>query len=263
MWIVRDVNNLRLIQLGDNCAGMQVSTSEPRNTSSLKSLFDTSMYQPLDIPEAPSVNEAASPPQTPLELPRPRLNAPVAEEASSVAEQTNAHSEPESVIATEYEQYGHLLEETLESDGEAYSDLIASDSTEAEYPATDPQSSDFAQLPGETALSVAPGDLDYSEGAIKPPAPDATGKETILTSPEPAEDVRETVAAVEKASHLSPALARLFAVSTHAEKKHEKRRNPPLLKRLKIQPPLPQLRLLFPLNHQALKRKRRWKNSPC
>lgn len=55
MWIVRDVNNLRLIQLGDNCAGMQVSTSEPRNTSSLKSLFDTSMYQPLDIPEAPSV----------------------------------------------------------------------------------------------------------------------------------------------------------------------------------------------------------------
>lgn len=145
MWIVRDVNNLRLIQLGDNCAGMQVSTSEPRNTSSLKSLFDTSMYQPLDIPEAPSVNEAASPPQTPLELPQPRLNAPVAEEASSVAEQTNAHSEPDSVIATEYEQYGHLLEETLDSDGEAYSDLIASDSTEAEYPATDPQSSDFAQ----------------------------------------------------------------------------------------------------------------------
>nr|WP_250950840.1 hypothetical protein [Escherichia coli] len=134
MWIVRDVNNLRLIQLGDNCAGMQVSTSEPRNTSSLKSLFDTSMYQPLDIPEAPSVNEAASPPQTPLELPQPRLNAPVAEEASSVAEQTNAHSEPDSVIATEYEQYGHLLEETLDSDGEAYSDLIASDSTEAEYP---------------------------------------------------------------------------------------------------------------------------------
>lgn len=159
MWIVRDVNNLRLIQLGDNCAGMQVSTSEPRNTSSLKSLFDTSMYQPLDIPEAPSVNEAASPPQTPLELPQPRLNAPVAEEASSVAEQTNAHSEPDSVIATEYEQYGHLLEETLDSDGEAYSDLIASDSTEAEYPATDPQSSDFAQLPRETALSVAPGDL--------------------------------------------------------------------------------------------------------
>ncbi|MDA4818903.1 hypothetical protein, partial [Enterobacter hormaechei] len=28
MWIVRDVNNLRLIQLGDNCAGIQVSTSE-------------------------------------------------------------------------------------------------------------------------------------------------------------------------------------------------------------------------------------------
>ncbi|TRR58375.1 hypothetical protein DNP42_23630, partial [Salmonella enterica subsp. enterica serovar Panama] len=79
------------------------------------SLFDTSMYQPLDIPEAPSVNEAASPPQTPLELPQPRLNAPVAEEASSVAEQTNAHSEPDSVIATEYEQYGHLLEETLDS----------------------------------------------------------------------------------------------------------------------------------------------------
>ncbi|EKE7781008.1 TraI domain-containing protein [Salmonella enterica] len=233
MWIVRDVNNLRLIQLGDNCAGMQVSTSEPRNTSSLKSLFDTSMYQPLDIPEAPSVNEAASPPQTPLELPRPRLNAPVAEEASSVAEQTNAHSEPESVIATEYEQYGHLLEETLESDGEAYSDLIASDSTEAEYPATDPQSSDFAQLPGETALSVAPGDLDYSEGAIKPPAPDATGKETILTSPEPAEDVRETVAAVEKASHLSPALARLFAVSTHVEKKHEKTQEPSPVKEVK------------------------------
>ncbi|EBX7245335.1 helicase [Salmonella enterica subsp. enterica serovar Stanley] len=233
MWIVRDVNNLRLIQLGDNCAGMQVSTSEPRNTSSLKSLFDTSMYQPLDIPEAPSVNEAASPPQTPLELPQPRLNAPVAEEASSVAEQTNAHSEPDSVIATEYEQYGHLLEETLDSDGEAYSDLIASDSTEAEYPATDPQSSDFAQLPRETALSVAPGDLDYSEGAIKPPAPDATGKETILTSPEPAEDVRETVAAVEKASHLSPALARLFAVSTHAEKKHEKTQEPSPVKEVK------------------------------
>ncbi len=233
MWIVRDVNNLRLIQLGDNCAGMQVSTSEPRNTSSLKSLFDTSMYQPLDIPEAPSVNEAASPPQTPLELPQPRLNAPVAEEASSVAEQTNAHSEPDSVIATEYEQYGHLLEETLDSDGEAYSDLIASDSTEAEYPATDPQSSDFAQLPRETALSVAPGDLDYSEAAIKPPAPDATGKETILTSPEPAEDVRETVAAVEKASHLSPALARLFAVSTHAEKKHEKTQEPSPVKEVK------------------------------
>lgn len=233
MWIVRDVNNLRLIQLGDNCAGMQVSTSEPRNTSSLKSLFDTSMYQPLDIPEAPSVNEAASPPQTPLELPQPRLNAPVAEEACSVAEQTNAHSEPDSVIATEYEQYGHLLEETLDSDGEAYSDLIASDSTEAEYPATDPQSSDFAQLPRETALSVAPGDLDYSEGAIKPPAPDTTGKETILTSPEPAEDVRETVAAVEKASHLSPALARLFAVSTHAEKKHEKTQEPSPVKEVK------------------------------
>ncbi len=233
MWIVRDVNNLRLIQLGDNCAGMQVSTSEPRNTSSLKSLFDTSMYQPLDIPEAPSVNEAASPPQTPLELPQPRLNAPVAEEASSVAEQTNAHSEPDSVIATEYEQYGHLLEETLDSDGEAYSDLIASDSTEAEYSATDPQSSDFAQLPRETALSVAPGDLDYSEGVIKPPAPDATGKETILTSPEPAEDVRETVAAVEKASHLSPALARLFAVSTHAEKKHEKTQEPSPVKEVK------------------------------
>ena len=159
MWIVRDVNNLRLIQLGDNCAGMQVSTSEPRNTSSLKSLFDTSMYQPLDIPEAPSVNE--------------------------------------------------------------------------ESPATDPQSSDFAQLPRETALSVAPGDLDYSEGAIKPPAPDATGKETILTSPEPAEDVRETVAAVEKASHLSPALARLFAVSTHAEKKHEKTQEPSPVKEVK------------------------------
>ncbi|EIQ1082495.1 helicase, partial [Escherichia coli] len=98
---------------------------------------------------------------------------------------------------------------------------------------TDPQSSDFAQLPRETALSVAPGDLDYSEGAIKPPAPDATGKETILTSPEPAEDVRETVAAVEKASHLSPALARLFAVSTHAEKKHEKTQEPSPVKEVK------------------------------
>lgn len=233
LWIVRDVNNLRLIQLGDNCAGMQVSTSEPRNTSTLKSLFDTSMYQPLDIPEGSSLNEAISPPQTPLELPLPRLNAPVAEEAISVAEQTNAHSEPESVIATEYEQYGHLLEETLDRDDEADSDFSVTESTVAEYPSPEPQNCVSAELHNEMVLDVAHGDLDSSVDASEPPAPDATGKEANLNTPEPTENVPKAVAAVEKASHLSPALARLFAVSTHAEKKHEKTPEKPSVKAVK------------------------------
>ncbi|ENR9964077.1 TraI domain-containing protein [Salmonella enterica] len=222
LWIVRDVNNLRLIQLGDNCAGMQVSTSEPRNTSTLKSLFETSMYQPLNIPEGPSSNEAVSPPQTPLELPPPRLNAPLAEVASSVAEQNCTNSRPESVTATEYEQYDHLLEETLEIDGEAYSDFIVTDSAVNKSPEPEPQNSDGAAFLDEMAMGDAPGEMDSSEDTREPPAPDTTGKEAILTSPEPALDVSAANLAGEKTSHLSPALARLFAVNTHEEKKHEK-----------------------------------------
>ncbi|EGE2353499.1 helicase [Escherichia coli] len=222
LWIVRDVNNLRLIQLGDNCAGMQVSTSEPRNTSTLKSLFETSMYQPLDIPEGPSLNEAVSPSQTPLELPPPRLNAPLAEVTSSVAEKSNTHSEAESVTANEYEQYGHLLEETLEFDGEAYSDFIVTDSAVIESPESEKQKSDGAEFHDEMGMVYAPAELDYSEDTSEPPAPDATGKEAILTSPEPSQDVRTAKPVGEKSSHLSPALARLFAVNTHTEKKHEK-----------------------------------------
>lgn len=111
-----------------------MSTSEPRTTSTLKSLFDTSMYQPLDIPESPSLNEAVSPPQTPLDL-SGATEYPQAVEANSVAEQINAHSEPETVTASEYEQYGHLLEETLDSDSEAYSDFIVADNSVVEPPA--------------------------------------------------------------------------------------------------------------------------------
>ncbi|HFV9914980.1 TPA: MobH family relaxase [Salmonella enterica subsp. diarizonae serovar 61:l,v:z35] len=222
LWIVRDVNNLRLIQLGDNCAGMQVSTSEPRNTSTLKSLFETSMYQPLDIPEGPSLNEAVSSSQTPLELPPPRLNAPLAEVTSSVAEKSNTHSEADSVTATEYEQYGHLQEETLEIDGEAYSDFIVTDSAVIKSTEYEKQKSDGAEFHDEMVMVYAPAELDSSEDTSEPPAPDATGKEAILTSPEPSLDVRTAKPVGENTSHLSPALARLFAMNTHKEKKHEK-----------------------------------------
>lgn len=225
MWIVRDVNNLRLIQLGDNCAGIQVSTSEPRTTSTLKSLFDTSMYQPLDIPESPSLNEAVSPPQTPLDLPPARLNTPQAVEANSVAEQINAHSEPETVTASEYEQYGHLLEETLDSDSEAYSDFIVADNSVVEPPQPEAKNSDVAEFHDETDQVVAPGKLNDPEDTREPPAPNTTGKEVILTSPVSSQDPIKSEPAGEKANHLSPALARLFAVNTQAEKKHE---NPPV-----------------------------------
>jgi conjugal transfer pilus assembly protein TraI len=67
--------------------------------------------------------------------------------------------------------------------------------------------------------------LNDPEDTREPPAPNTTGKEVILTSPVSSQDPIKSEPAGEKANHLSPALARLFAVNTQAEKKHE---NPPV-----------------------------------
>lgn len=69
MWIVRDIDDLRLVQLGDNCAGFQLTYHEPRRPTTLKSLFNTSMYQALVINDESSVENSAPRPKQTLELP--------------------------------------------------------------------------------------------------------------------------------------------------------------------------------------------------
>ena len=219
LWIVRDVNDLRLVQLGDNCAGIQIRTSEPRSTSTLKSLFDTSMYQELVIPEGPSLNEAVSYQKTPLELPPPRLNTPMAEEANSVAGQSSLLHEPEGSTGAEYEQYGHLLEEALGSDSEGYPDYLMTINIGAERSKAETQNGDYAPVNDETTLIVDPRKLVPPGSTIEPPAPDAPVREDLLTCPGPVQDVSKSEPGGEKVTHLSPALARLFAVSAHADKK--------------------------------------------
>ncbi|WP_236917436.1 hypothetical protein, partial [Enterobacter hormaechei] len=93
---------------------------------------------------------------------------------NSVAEQINAHSEPETVTASEYEQYGHLLEETLDSDSEAYSDFIVADNSVVEPPQPEAKNSDVAEFHDETDQVVAPGKLNDPEDTSEPPAPNTT-----------------------------------------------------------------------------------------
>ncbi|MCV5432349.1 helicase, partial [Escherichia coli] len=112
-WIVRDIDDLRLVQLGDNCAGFQLTYHEPRRPTTLKSLFNTSMYQALVINDESSVENSAPRPKQTLELPPPRVNA--VEEHSGDVEYHGTDSAsatgPLKTEAVEYEHYQHLFEE--------------------------------------------------------------------------------------------------------------------------------------------------------
>lgn len=82
-WIVRDVNDLRLVQLGDCCSGIHMGAHSDENVTELKSLLDTSMYQTLNIAtleQSPDDDEDDYSRDTPLQLPPERLNTHNAED---------------------------------------------------------------------------------------------------------------------------------------------------------------------------------------
>ncbi|MGV7963822.1 MobH family relaxase [Photorhabdus tasmaniensis] len=257
LWVVRDVNNLRLVQLGDNCAGVQVSSQTPRTTTTLKPLFDTSMYQTLVITDGPTINESVSLHKQTLELPPPRLNTPHADETVPVDHLPAKTSEPTMVSSEEYEQYDHLLEEVnIENDGRFYSDYCFSDHT---LPVPAPQDGqivastkqtdrnglrDPVHLFNESSDMNSDEDHAYSttsenivdeteaetpqikiaESLITPPAADASEEMEVGVCPPPSTDCNKNVQTpvVTKSSHLSPALARLFAVNTQSDKSSER-----------------------------------------
>ncbi|EIH4298235.1 TraI domain-containing protein [Escherichia coli] len=261
MWIVRDIDDLRLVQLGDNCAGFQLTYHEPRRPTTLKSLFNTSMYQALVINDESSVENSAPRPKQTLELPPPRVNA--VEEHSGDEEYHGTDSAsatgPLKTEAVEYEHYQHLFEkEDEELEIIDYTDFtqlsvsrpeVGSCATSSsvhnekllpepsELPELNREQNADPQGTIERSMDVSVGQENSepdTEGNCPPPAEvvysqTEAAPTSVMASEEPAlppvlEESNEEHAPTDaKGHHLSPALARLFAPTAPVEKQNPKR----------------------------------------
>lgn len=177
-WIVRDVHEVRLVQLGDCCAGIHIGERSSQNTTELKSLLESSMYQTLSIEPQTSDNydddysrDAA------LELPPQRLNS----DTASNMNLNNNLAEVSEQFTTDYEYYAvDQADEECSTPEDSYQSCF--------------NSSDIPPAHGPE-LNTAPHDpISPGDGAIQP--------------------AEHTTVEISHKPHLSPALARLFAVPT-------------------------------------------------
>ncbi|EEX1005141.1 helicase [Escherichia coli] len=207
-WFVRDIHDIRLVQLGDCCAGKQMHNRGARHETTLKSLLDTSMYQMLNIEMSVSPHDSedyAS--KGTLELPPERLHdaAPVPVEECPSALSVNG--EFDDAECSDYDDYySHLMEQCDEQ---------VPDITIGYDPCL--LSGDESSAPKEPLPEIA-GD---GNGLLPDAKPQEPVVSTLLTDP-----VQEPVIVADvpcsstppHKPHLSPALARLFApISDHRD----------------------------------------------
>ncbi|MCW1830007.1 TraI domain-containing protein [Enterobacter asburiae] len=189
-WIVRDVNDLRLVQLGDCCSGIHMSTHSNENVTELKSLLDTSMYQTLNIAtfeQSPDDDEDDYSRDTPIPLPPERLNTHNAEDDQADVEMDSiqelylmglAEITPDREAQDAEDRHG--TEDTFlavnEPSGAKKTPMVPLGSHEPEQ---------VQSTPAKPEKDASP--IQHSASTEKP----------VIAKP-----------------HLSPALARLFAVPT-------------------------------------------------
>lgn len=182
-WIVRDVNELRLVQLGDCCSGIHIGDRSSQNTTELKSLLDSSMYQILSIDEQPSDNvDDDYSRDTALDLPPQRLNSNV----TSNIHVDNDLEDIDGPLTTDYEHYA--VEQANDADS----------SPEDDYQSC-------ITHPEHAGNFIPPANELVIKGAVPVPL---RPEDSTIQIPEPSKKV------VNHKPHLSPALARLFAVPT-------------------------------------------------
>ena len=179
-WIVRDVNELRLVQLGDCCSGIHMGDRSSQNTTELKSLLDTSMYQTLNVEtQLTDNNDEDYSRDKALPLPLERLNTDVV---------NNAHPDKDldansGIFLMDYDVI-QMAQEHSDNDDIYHSFVAQYDSEEIPTPpAVEHEINTGVQAPSETDVSS-----NSSPEQITKPSTDKP--------------------------HLSPALARLFAVPT-------------------------------------------------
>ncbi len=197
-----------LIQLGDNCAGMQFNTSEPRNFQRLSrflilqctsrwisqmSIFKRSSFASANNAWASSVG----------------LNAPQAEQASSVAEQINANPNLRPSLLLSMSNMTTFWKSPWLQWYRIFW-LYVCWQLCGSAPQPEPKNSGGAEFHDETAWSLRPVNWMLQRKPVSHQLPYNRGKSNfnkswVITGP------HKTEPAGEKANHLSPALARLFA----------------------------------------------------
>ncbi|MBL5885599.1 TraI domain-containing protein [Lelliottia amnigena] len=189
-WIVRDVNDLRLVQLGDCCSGIHMGAQSEANSTELKSLLDTSMYQTLNIATldlSRNDDEDDYSRDTPLPLPPERLNTHNGEDDQSDVEM-------DSIQELYLIGLAEIAPDREALDGDVRHRIEGSVLTADEQ-------SDVGDT--RNALLVS-HESEHIQSTPTEPEKDASS----IQNPSPTERPASAK------PHLSPALARLFAVPT-------------------------------------------------
>lgn len=224
-WIVRDVNDMKMVLLGNKCSGRQILNSSNIPSTTLKSLFESSMYQILKLDDglSPGLPDDNNCMQS-LELPPERLNIVNVQVAHPG---DNMQSESLQNSSHELEDYYQYVQEqfTESSDDHALENLsiFEGSATEQSNPdnqnAPKPVSAGF--LSNETSqsevLTSEPELLTNSthEADTDMPIEQCESISTPVNDsplpPEPkmSEQIKDKSSDVKQ--HISPFLAQLFA----------------------------------------------------